>query len=247
MGLFNGLKKSGITETTPKSLLLGAGTIYKNIAWASSTYALTTDTTFQESKIYYTRSGSAGSYTYTAATVTTGEVVTASTYYEASGGAWAGTILGATSGGNKLTIKPNIVTIEIDGAVVDTKGLVQKQGETASIEINLVEITPGSLKMAIIGEELISEAPGFTKIGTKSIIEDTDYLDNVAFVGFKADDTPIIVVMENALCTSGLELSGKNKENSVIPVTFQPYANFDVNTSQDKLPVYIYYPTPVVG
>ncbi|MFA9375593.1 MAG: hypothetical protein ACERKZ_02450 [Lachnotalea sp.] len=195
MGLINGLKKSGITPSTPESLLLGAGTIYKNLAW---------DTT--ESL-------------------------------------WKGTIFGATSGGNKLSIKPNIVNIDIDGAIVDTKGLTQKQGETASLEINLVEVTVGSLKMAIIGEELESEATGFTKIGTKSIIEDSDYIDNIAFVGFKADNTPIIVIFENALCTSGLELSGKNKENSVIPVTFQPYASFDADTSQDKLPIYIYYPT----
>lgn len=195
MALINGLKKSGITARTPKSLLLGAGTIYKNLAWSTETNA------------------------------------------------WVGTLFGATSGGNKFTLKPNIVTVEIDGAVVDTKGLTQKQGETASLEINLVEITPDSLRMAMIGEEVSSEATGFTKLATKSIIEDEDYIDNIAFVGFLADDTPIIIIMENALCTSGLELSGKNKENSVIPVTFQPYAAFDENTSQDKLPVYIYYPT----
>lgn len=194
MGLIKGLKKSGITERTPKSLLLGAGTIYKSLKW---------DT---EKNI------------------------------------WSGEIFGATSGGNKFTLKPEIVKVDIDGAVVDTKGLTQKQGETASLEINLVEITPASLKMAMIGEEVSSEATGFTKLATKSVLSDDDYVDNIAFVGFLADDTPIIIIMENALCTSGLELSGKNKENTVIPVTFQPYAAFDVNTSQDKLPVYIYYP-----
>lgn len=199
MGLINGLKKSGITESTPKSLLLGAGTIYKNLTWDTATSL------------------------------------------------WKGTIFGATSGGNKFSLVPNIVNIEIDGAVVDTKGLVQKQGETCSLEINLVEVTPTSLKMAMIGEVLESEATGFTKLGTKSVIEDTDYIDNIAYVGFTSEDKPIIIILENALCTSGLELSGKNKENSVIPVTFQPYAAFDVNTSQDRLPVYIYYPTPVAG
>lgn len=195
MALIKGLKKSGITESTPKSLLLGAGTIYKNLKWSD------------ENKI------------------------------------WEGTIFGATSGGNSFKLAPNIVTVDVDGAVVDTKGLTQKQGETAELSINLVEVSPESLKLAMIGEEIESEAEGFTKIGTKSVIEDSDYIDNVAFVGFLADDTPIIIVMENALCTSGLELSGKNKEATVIPATFKPYASFDVNTSQDKLPVYIYYPT----
>ncbi len=199
MGLIKGLKKSGITETTPKSLLLGAGTIYKNLKWDNEKST------------------------------------------------WNGDIFGATSGGNSFKLVPNIVTIEVDGAVVDTKGLTHKQGETAELTINLVEVNPNSLKLAMIGEEVTSEATGFTKLATKSVIEDSDYIDNVAFVGFLVDDTPIIIIMENALCTSGLELSGKNKEATVIPATFKPYAAFDANTSQDRLPVYIYYPTPTSG
>ena len=195
MSLINGLKKSGITSATPKNLLLGAGTIYKNLKWNTTTNI------------------------------------------------WEGTVLGATSGGNKFSLKPNIIVIDVDGAVVDTKGLTQKQGETASLEINLVEMSVGALKMAMIGEEVTSEATGFTKLATKAVIEDEDYIDNLAFVGFLADDTPIVIIMENALCTSGLELSGKNKEATVIPVTFQPYADNSDDTSQDTLPVFIYYPT----
>lgn len=194
MGLIKGLKKSGITKDTPKSLMLGAGTIYKNLKW-------------EEGK-----------------------------------SVWNGTVFGATSGGNKFTLTPNIVTVDVDGAAVDTKGLTQKQGETAQLEINLVEISPASLKLAMIGEEITSEAAGFKKLATKSVIEDTDYIDNIAFVGFLADDTPIIIIMENALCTSGLELSGANKEATVIPVTFKPYAD-NAGDIFDRLPVYIYYPT----
>lgn len=194
MALFKGLKKSGITEKTPKSLMIGAGTIYKNLRW---------DT---EKKT------------------------------------WNGVIFGATSGGNSFKLTPNIVTIEVDGATVDTRGLTHKQGETAELTINLVEVSIGSLKLAMIGEEVESEAEGFTKLATKSAIEDSDYADNIAFVGFLVDNTPIIIIMENALCTSGLELSGKNKEATVIPATFKPYADFGEDTSQDTLPVYIYYP-----
>lgn len=194
MGLFKGLKKSGITEKTPKSLMLGAGTIYKNLKWDDT------------KKI------------------------------------WNGTVFGATSGGNKFSITPNIVTVEVDGTTVDTKGLTQKQGETAQLEINLVEVSPESLKIAMIGMETESEAEGFTKLETKSVIEDSDYIDNIAFVGFRADDMPIIIIMENALCTSGLELSGANKEATVIPVTFKPYADNEGDIF-DRLPVYIYYPT----
>lgn len=195
MGLIKGLKKSGITEKTPKSLLLGAGTIYKNLTWDTATNA------------------------------------------------WKGTVFGATSGGNTFKFEPNIITIDVDGASVDTKGLTQKQGDTCQLDVNLVEITPESLKLAMIGEEVTSEASGFTKIKSKSVLSDEDYIDNIAFVGFTSTDEPIVIIMENALCTSGLELSGKNKENTVIPVTFKPYADFGEDASQDTLPVYIYYPT----
>ena len=195
MSLINGLKKSGITAQTPKSLLLGAGTIYKNLAWNSTTNI------------------------------------------------WEGSVFGATSGGNKFKFEPNIITIEVDGATVDTKGLTQKQGDTCQLDINLVEITPARLKRAMIGEEVSSEATGFTKIKSKSVLSDEDYIDNIAFVGFTSEDKPIIIIMENALCTSGLELSGKNKENTVIPLTFKPYADFGEDASQDTLPVNIYYPT----
>ena len=39
--------------------------------------------------------------------------------------AWnfAASIIGATSGGSKLSIKPEITNIEVDGALVKTKGL----------------------------------------------------------------------------------------------------------------------------
>ena len=81
---------------------------------------------------------------------------------------------------------------------------------------------------------------GVDKIVTKSVIEDTDYLDNIAFVGFTSEDKPSVVIMGNALCTSGLEWSGNYKENTVIPVEFESYASFDENTSQDVLPISIY-------
>lgn len=187
------LKKSGITKDTPKNLLLGAGTIYKNLTFKTT-----------ENK-------------------------------------WQGEIIGATSGGSKLSIVPEIVNIDIDGASVKVKGLTQKLGESAKIEVNLVEVTPDSLKMAIIGKTQTSDVAGYDLIATKPLIEDTDYCDNIAFVGYKSDATPIIIIMENALCTSGLEVEGKNKENAVIKVTFECYADF--NDDHDVLPIKIYTPT----
>ena len=63
-----------------KSYYIKDGDVYTLAQVQTKAYALTADTTFQEGKTYYTKDGD----TYTAATVTVGDPVTADTYYEQS-------------------------------------------------------------------------------------------------------------------------------------------------------------------
>ena len=109
------------------------------------------------------------------------------------------------------------------------------------MEINLAQHTVESLKRAIVGKEVDSLIKGYTQIQTKSLIELSDYLDNIAFVGTKTDGTEIIVIMENVICSSGLELDNKNKETSVTATTFKATADF-ASGIYDTLPIYIFYP-----
>lgn len=185
---------SGVSETTPTNIMLGAGTLYKNLTYSK----------------------------------------------EAS--KWTGTILGATSGGNKLSIKPEITNIDVDGVLVEAKGLIQKTGETAQIETNMVEITKDFLKSTIIGQDGTSEDNRFDVIESKALIDDNDYIENFAFVGFKADGSPIMVLFDYAICTEGLESDNKNKEASVIPATFKCVANLVAGANTNKLPYHIYVP-----
>ena len=66
---------------------------------------------------------------------------------------FAESLIGATSGGNKFSIKPEVKQIEIDGAWVPVVGLDIKQGGSAEMEINLIELSPDILKAVIIGQE----------------------------------------------------------------------------------------------
>lgn len=193
--MFEELKKHGVTESTPKSIMLGAGTLHKGFKFDSETKKWN----FAES------------------------------------------LIGATSGGNKVTITPNITTVEVDGALVKVKGLDFKQGEVATLETNLVEITPELLKTTVIGELVDSNVEGYSLIESKADIVEGDYFENLAFVGWKTDGTPIIVILDNALCTTGFEGEAKNKENTVVKVTFECYQ--EVNGDLMKLPYHIYYPT----
>lgn len=155
---------------------------------------------------------------------------------------FAESLIGATSGGNKLIITPEIKTVEVDGAWVKVKGFDFKTGEIAKLETNLVEITPELLKTTVIGKLVESNIEGYNLIESKADIEEGDYFENLAFVGMKTDGTPIIVILDNALCTSGFEGEAKNKENTVVKCTFECYQ--DVTGDLAKLPYHIYYPTP---
>lgn len=182
-------KVSGVTETTPKNIMLGAGTLYKDLAYASTK--------------------------------------------------WTGTIIGATSGGSKLSIVPELYDIPIDGVLVKAKGTTQKVGETASIETNMVEVTKEYIKSTVIGKVGTSEDERFDVIESKAHIETGDYIENFGYVGFMTDGTPIVIIFDNALCTSGFSTEGKNKEAAVFPATFECYADLtDGNT--DTLPYHIY-------
>lgn len=187
------LKSSGITENTPKNIMLGAGTIHKGLKNTSGTW------NFAES------------------------------------------LIGATSGGTKISIVPELKDIEVDGALVKVKGLTVKIGETATMETNMVELTADWIKMAVVGQSGESDITGYDVIESKRQIETGDYIKDFGFIGKKMDGTPVIIIFDYALCTSGFEHEGKNKENGVFKATFECYA--ELSSEADILPYHIYTPT----
>lgn len=185
--------KSGVSSTTPKNIMFGAGTIHKGLKYEGSAW------NFDES------------------------------------------IIGATSGGSKVSIVPEIANVELDGALVKAKGLNVKTGETATMEINFAEITKDVIKMTTFAKDGTSDDSTYDLIESKPNIETGDYFENIAFVGKTLDGRNIIAILDNALCTSGLELEGKNKEGAFPAVTFE--CNADPATSDlQTLPWHIYYP-----
>lgn len=187
-------KSSGITANTPKTVMLGAGTIHKGLKFSESAWN------------------------------------------------FEGSLICATSGGSKLSIVPEFYDVPVDGALVKVKGLTVKTGETATIEINPIELKPEILNMAVIGDAKVSEtATGYTEMTSRAIINEGDYVKDLAYVGKTIEGKPIIIVFDYALCTSGLELEGKNKEAAVPKFTFECFA--DLTPEADTLPWHIYYPT----
>ena len=229
------MRKSGINSNTPNDFLLGAGVVFKNFRFVYKKYEGEEPADAKEIKLSRVKPDVS--------------FIGADKGYEPAAGdyvvgAWDDSeenVLGATSGGNKLSIVPEITPIEVDGAVVEIKGLNQKTGESGTLEVNLAQHTVESLKRAIVGREVESLVPGYNQIQTKSLIELSDYLDNIAYVGSMTDGTEIIAIMENAICSSGLEMDTKNKETSVVKTVFKSTADFNSGV-YDTLPIYIFYP-----
>ena len=149
-------------------------------------------------------------------------------------------LVGATSGGSKLSIVPEITPIEVDGAWVAAKGLQVKTGETATMEVNFIELSTDIVKASVIGQNSDVTAEGYDVIESKADIVEGDYWENIAYVGKTLEGKNIIAILDNALCTSGLELEGKSKEAGVGAFTFQSHA--DLDSDLDTLPWRIYYP-----
>ena len=152
--------------------------------------------------------------------------------------------VGATKGGSSFSIIPEFYQVQPDGSTVAIKDFKMKVGETAKMDVNFIELTKDLIKSAVIGTDGTSDDTGHDVIESKGAIEEGDYWDNIAFVGETLKGENIIVILDNALCTSGLTLEGKNKEEGVGKYTFECHA--DAETSLTTLPYHIYYPKRTV-
>ena len=158
-------------------------------------------------------------------------------------GAWNFTesIVGATSGGSKVSIIPEITKISVDGMLVSAKGMTVKTGEVATMEVNFIELTPELIAAAAFADEGTSEDSNYVVLESKASIESGDYWENIAFVGKTLEGKNIIAIFPNAICTSGFEQEGKSKEGTVGKYTFECHA--ELTSDLDTLPWKIYYPT----
>lgn len=190
--------KTGVSETTPKNILFGAGTVHKNLKYTPG------------------QTGGAGSWNFD------------------------DSILGATNGGSTLSIVPEYTKIEADGALVAVKGLTVKTGEAATLTINFIELSKDLITTSVNGKAGTSEDATYDVITSKASVEAGDYFDNIAIVGTTLEGKHVIAILENALCTSGMELGAANKEGSTTELVFESHAA--LGSDLDHLPWKIYYP-----
>lgn len=149
-------------------------------------------------------------------------------------------LIGATNGGGKLTIKPTLTDLELDGVLVKVRGLTQKAGEEASIETNMAEASVDYLAKAVVGKSSTTADGKFDVIDSKAKLEDTDYYTGFGYIGQLLDGRAFMAIFKNALCTEGLELEAKNGEQVTIPQTVACYSDTSEGDDLEKLPYRLY-------
>lgn len=149
-------------------------------------------------------------------------------------------LIGATNGGGKLSIKPNVIQLEVDGMLVLVRNMEQKSGETAEMETNMAEVSPEYMAKAVIGKASETEDGKFDVIESSSKIDDSHYFTGWGYIGQMLDGRALMVIFKNARATEGLEFEAKNGEQVTIPAKVACYSDAAEGDDLEKLPYRIY-------
>ena len=234
-------KKSGISESTPKNIIQGAGTVHLGLMYGYYT-KVTSGTSGALKVVADTETPSTGEIKLSVAQARCSETLAANDYvlYHDEWNANE-TIIGATQGGITVTITPNIEDIEADGKTVKVEGLEVKNGETASIQINALEVTDELIEAMVIGDKADSALiANYRELVSRAQIEEGDYVDNLGVMMYTLDGVECVVIFERARCTSGLSLSLANASQAVPQVTFECVSR--LSGDHNALPYKIYWP-----
>lgn len=161
-----------------------------------------------------------------------------------------GKCLGATIKGGEFSAKPSIRRLEIDGLKTRTKGDTLIDGWEIYIKATFAEITTDNLKIALSAADVTKDIEGYETITGRNTILDSDYIENITWVGcLLGEQKPIIIQIFNGLNEGGLTLAVADKDNSKIEVQFFGNNNDSDYDSEDELkpPFAIYRPSEVAA
>jgi len=142
----------------------------------------------------------------------------------------AGKCLGATRKGSEFSAKPSYRRMEIDGVHTRTKGDTLIDGWEVYLKTTLVEMTSDNLKRALGAADIdATTTPGYDRITGRDTIQDSDYEENITFIGnILGEEEPLIIQVFNAFHEGGLTFSAEDKNNAGVECQFYGYLDDDV-------------------
>lgn len=153
-------------------------------------------------------------------------------------------LIGATQGGGEFKAIPTVHNIQIDGILGKAADLDVIDAWETSIAVGFIEASEDVIRAAL-GASLIDTESSNTYDIIKGDTEfkASDYFENFAFVGtLSGSETPIIIVIKNAINMGGLTIKTEDATEGVISVTMEGRYTTEDNTEP---PFEIYYPKGV--
>lgn len=174
-------------------------------------------------------------------------VVYTNVQYDKEKNEFTGDLHGATNGGVTLNVELEYREIEVDGAMgMSLKGNKVLEKGVATITANVKELTAESIRRSVNGtieDASTDEAPeGYKVIKGKVIVESDDYINNMAVVGrLSGSSDPVIAILDNVLCTSGLEMGTEDNNEAVVEQVYEAHATHE-QLENEEFPWRVYYP-----
>lgn len=143
-------------------------------------------------------------------------------------GEFTGEALGATSGGNEFVVELEQRQPEIDGVKTRIKGMSFVESHESHLVVNLKELTAQNIKHAIGPADVDESDENFDIVTGRTVIEDDDYLENIAYVGrLTGSKKPVVIILKNALSAEGFTMSSEDNNEAIVPITFNAYVDFE--------------------
>ena len=153
-----------------------------------------------------------------------------------------GKLIGATQGGGEFNAVATLRQIPVDGAVGDIKDLEDIQRWDVSLNATVLEVTKETIKLAL-GSATITTMTGtnpYYKIVGNNGLASGDF-NNITWVGCLLGETkPMLIQVDNALCTNGLNITFTDGEENKIPMEFKGFYDAVDTGAEPVAPFSIY-------
>lgn len=145
-------------------------------------------------------------------------------------------IIGATTGGIQINITPSYSDFgeDVDNCPANTKELKHLDSWDVNMGFTLLNLTEGAIKMSI-GPATVDSTTH--KIKPKNSLSVSDFMDQLWWVGDRADGGLIAIKLLNALSTSGFALQTTKNGKGQNAVTITGHVS---QATPDDVPVEVY-------
>ena len=136
-----------------------------------------------------------------------------------------GKLLGATQGGGEFSAVATFRQIPVDGAIGDIKDLEDIERWDVTLSATMLEVSKQTVQLAL-GSATITTMTGtapYNKIVGNNGLSSGDF-QNITWCGcLLGEEKPMLIQVDNALCTNGLNLSVQDGEEGKIALEFHGF------------------------